>query len=122
MSKVYVNKSKHMPAIKDFPIFIQDNLGGKIVIGEELLYIAKDDMGYIITRGGWHGLSDEIKAELPKDHPLQNNKRWEELVKYPELYDIIRIKLKAFFRENFSLVNWEYEEIEEYEENLKKDK
>lgn len=122
-SVVDFGKTKHMPSLKEFPIIIHDDIGGKIIQGAELPIIATE-MEWIKSNGGYFKLSPELRERFPKDHDFREdkNRRFKTIIQDLDFKKIIRKAFVDYFRDNFQLVNWEYEELEVLAKQEKKEK
>lgn len=110
MSFMNVNKSRTVPGLRKIPIFIQDQLGGRIVPGEEIAWMAKE-MGMFKLAGGRYSIVEDY---LPEDAPesMRGSRYFIEWQRDQEAIQILRNVIKADFRRNFQLVNWAWEDLE----------
>lgn len=106
-SKVSVRKSKFGPTIENIPIYINDQVGGRIVPDDEAAMVAVD-LGILYSAGGWWKI---------KDGPLSY--RWSSDAVTGENYISRNSKLRELFldaiarhfRKNYYTLNIVYEKI-----------
>ena len=115
-----INKSKHMPSLNNIPLFIYDDVGGLFKPEEEVIAVM-NNLSFIVTHGGWYRFSDALKKENKKSAFITKSFRWKDLVDNEEIIEFSKNELKKYFRTNFKLVDWGYEELEEQKTRRKKE-
>jgi RecA/RadA recombinase len=106
-SKVSVRKSKFGPTIDDIPIYINDQLGGKIIPDDEAAMVAID-LGILWSAGGWW--------KITKDGPSY---RWDKeavagdnyISKNPKLREFFLDEIARHFRKNYLTLNIVYDRL-----------
>jgi RecA/RadA recombinase len=107
-SKVSVRKSKFGPTLDNIPIYINDQMGGKIVPDDEAAMVAAD-LGILYSSGGWWRLLNN------KDKSY----RWEKeavtgdnyISKNPKLRELFLDAIARHFRKNYYTLNIVYEKL-----------
>jgi len=108
-SKVSVKKSKFGPTIENIPIYINDQVGGKIVPDDEAAMVAVD-LGILHSAGGWWRVKDQ-------DPPISY--RWEKesvqgdnyISKNARLREYFLDAIARHFRKNYFTLNIVYEKL-----------
>jgi RecA/RadA recombinase len=106
-SKVSVRKSKFGPTINDIPIYISDQVGGKIISDDEAAMVAVD-LGILWSTGGWWKTSENGSSY-----------RWEKgavigdnyISKNPKLREFFLDAIARHFRKNYYTLAIVYEKI-----------
>jgi RecA/RadA recombinase len=107
-SKVSIRKSKFGPTIDDIPIYINDQMGGKIVPDDEAAMVAAD-LGILYSAGGWW----KIRGDKDKSY------RWEKeavtgdnyISKNAKLREMFLDAIARHFRKNYYTLNIVYEKL-----------
>jgi RecA/RadA recombinase len=107
-SKVSVRKSKFGPTIDNIQIYINDQVGGKIISDDEAAMVAVD-LGILYSTGGWWKLS------IDKDKSY----RWESsaasgdnyISRNSELRELLLNEIARHFRKNYYTLNIVYEKL-----------
>lgn len=110
MSFLNVNKSRTVPGLRRIPIFIQDQLGGRIVPGEEIAWMAKE-MGMFKLAGGRYSINEDYLPDDATD-AMRGSRYFIEWQRDQDAIRLLRDLIKADFRRNFQLVNWAWEDLE----------
>lgn len=111
-SRMSVEKSKVMPALNDIEVFIRDDMGGRLEPLTELAKAAINSKLMDTKSGGFYKVND---AYLPEGSPAKDvNVTLKTLESKPEVMYAAGKAMEKYFRENFSLLNWAYEEREDY--------
>lgn len=111
LSFLELNKSRTVPGLRKIPIFIQDQLGGRIVPGEEIVHVAKE-MGILKLAGGRYSIHDDYLPDDPSEE-MQGSKYLYEWQRLQPALKMLRDVILADFRRNFQLVNWAWEDLEQ---------
>ena len=111
-SRMSVEKSKVMPALNDIEVFIRDDQGGRLEPKTELIKAAINSKLMDAKSGGYYKVND---AYLPENSPVKDvNVTLKNFEEKPEVIYATGKAMEKHFRDNFSLLNWAYEEREDY--------
>lgn len=107
-SKVSIRKSKFGPTLDCIPIYINDQMGGRIVPDDEAAMVAVD-LSILYSAGGWW----KLKGDKDKSY------RWEKeavtgdnyISKNPKLREVFLDAIARHFRKNYYTLNIVYEKI-----------
>lgn len=111
LSRMEVEKGKSIPALQDIDIFIRDDLGGKLEPGMEAVR-AGITAGVVGSKnGGWYCVND---AFLPEGDPERGKfYQMRDLAEKSNAVAAVNRGLEKYMRDNFQLVDWEYEAREQ---------
>lgn len=98
-SKVSVRKSKFGPTIENIPIYINDQIGGKIVPDDEAAMVACD-LDILKASGGWWKINGEGKSY-----------RWDDISRNAELRQVFLDAIARHFRKNYYTLNIVYDRL-----------
>jgi RecA/RadA recombinase len=106
-SKVSVRKSKFGPTIENIPIYINDQVGGKIIPDDEAAMVAVD-LGILWSAGGWWKIKkDGLSYRWTKDAATGENY----ISKNPKLREVFLDAIARHFRKNYFTLNIVYEKL-----------
>lgn len=109
LSQVSANKNKFSPAIQNVPIFIYDDIGGKINSNEEIIMVALT-MKLIVQSGSWYSFPKEVINDTNKE--LGKSFRLSDLFANPAAVALSKEMIKKSYMDNFYLVRCAYQERE----------
>ena len=112
MSAFTIKKSRSMPSLQDIPVIIDDSLGGRIAVEQEIPLVA-NKLGILSMKsGGWYHINEDYMSDSMPE-VAKKSLQYVDISNNAEYIAALRTAISNYFRKTFKLVDFVYSQSEE---------